>query len=135
MGVGAVVFNERNEILLIRRGKEPHYGSWMVPGGSLEWGETLEEGAAREVLEETGVTVRIDAFVEVVEVVSAGDDGFHFVIADYAATAIEGHPVAGSDALAAEWMSQAAIDALDLAPDLVRVIDKARRMTGRSAGR
>jgi 8-oxo-dGTP diphosphatase len=133
VGVGAVVFNERNEILLIRRGKEPHYGKWMVPGGTLEWGETLEAAAAREVLEETGVAIRIDAFVEIVEALTYGDDGFHFVIVDYAATALAGSPVAASDALAAEWMSPEALEALDLAPDLVRVIERARDLTGRAS--
>ena len=54
IGVGAVVFNDSNEILLIKRGKAPHYGRWMVPGGTLEWGETLRTALARELAEETG---------------------------------------------------------------------------------
>ena len=60
IGVGAVVFGASGEILLIKRGKPPHYGRWMVPGGTLEWGETLEEAVLREVREETGIDIEIE---------------------------------------------------------------------------
>jgi len=133
IGVGAVVFNEKNEVLLIRRGKEPHYGRWMVPGGTLEWGESLEAAAAREVREETGVEIRIDAFVEIVEAITPGDGGFHFVIMDYAATAMSGTPVAASDALDAAWIDPDDFADYDLADELLGVIAKARRITGRLA--
>ena len=46
------------EVLLIRRAKQPSKGLLCFPGGRLEWGETLAECAAREVLEETGITIQ-----------------------------------------------------------------------------
>ena len=58
-----MVFNEAGEILLIKRGKPPQYGRWMVPGGRLEWGETLEEAAIREGREETGIDMESDGFL------------------------------------------------------------------------
>ena len=128
IGVGAVVFNDADEILLIRRGKEPMYGRWMVPGGTLEWGETLEAAAVREVLEETGIEIRIDGFVEIIEALTPGETGFHFVIMDYVASAIGGTLQAGSDALEATWFGAAALNDLDLTADLVSVIEKARRL-------
>lgn len=128
IGVGAVVFNDADEILLIRRGKEPMYGRWMVPGGTLEWGETLEAAAVREVLEETGIEIRIDGFVEIIEALTPGEAGFHFVIMDYVASAIGGTLQAGSDALEATWFGAAALNDLDLTADLVSVIEKARRL-------
>ena len=131
IGVGAVVFNEKDEVLLIRRGKEPHYGRWMVPGGTLEWGETLEQAAVREVREETGIEIRIETFVEIIEAITPGENGFHFVIMDYAATAISGTPVAGSDALEAAWVPIRDFGARDLTDELLAVIEKARRLTGR----
>ena len=57
----------------------------MVPGGALEWGETLEEAAVREVREETGIDIEIETFVEMIEAITPGDSGFHYVIMDYAA--------------------------------------------------
>lgn len=132
IGVGAVVFNTAGDILLIRRGKEPQYGRWMVPGGTLEWGETLEEAAVREVREETGIDIKIEAFVEIIEAITPGDSGFHFVIMDYAAHAQSGVLAAGSDALDAAWVSAGAQHSYDLSEELVAVIGKARRLTGRA---
>lgn len=131
IGVGAVVFSAGNEILLIKRGKPPHYGRWMVPGGTLEWGESLEDAAIREVREETGIDIEIETFVEIIEAITPGQDGFHFVIMDYAAHAISGTLAANSDALDAVWATLDSLGDYDLTPELLRVIDKARRATGR----
>ena len=57
VGVGAVLIHE-GKVLLIRRGKEPLRGRWVVPGGTVEVGETLEEALVREIQEETGLIVR-----------------------------------------------------------------------------
>lgn len=120
-----MVFNDAGEILLIKRGKAPHYGRWMVPGGALEWGETLEQATIREVREETGIDIEIDAFLEIIEAIFPGDPGFHYVIMDYTARAVSGTLAAGSDALESAWFRLDALDPLDLTPDLRRVIDKA----------
>lgn len=131
IGVGAVVFNDAGDILLIKRGKPPQYGRWMVPGGRLEWGETLQEAAIREVREETGIDIEIETFVEIIEAITPGESGFHYVIMDYAAHAVSGALAAGSDALDAVWVPVAALHEFDLTEDLASVIDKARRKTHR----
>src|SRR5438132_14323256 len=63
VGVGGVVI-ENGRALLIRRGSEPLRGQWSIPGGTLELGETLEQGVVRELKEETGLTVRIVQMIE-----------------------------------------------------------------------
>lgn len=131
IGVGAVVFNDQGEILLIKRGKAPNYGHWMVPGGTLEWGETLEECAVREVREETGVEIEIETFVEIIEAINRESAGFHYVIMDFAARALSGTPAASSDALEAVWVSLDSLHRYDLSEELLAVILKARRATGR----
>ena len=64
VGVGGVVI-DNGRALLIRRASEPLRGEWSIPGGMLELGETLEEGVARELLEETGLQVRVLELIEV----------------------------------------------------------------------
>src|ERR1700737_1858265 len=66
VGIGGVVI-EHGRALLIRRGSEPLRGEWSIPGGMLELGETLEEGVVRELLEETGLRVRVLGLIEVFE--------------------------------------------------------------------
>ena len=66
IGVGGVVIRE-GRALLIRRGSEPLKGEWSIPGGMLEVGETIAEGVARELLEETGLSVRVLDLIEVFE--------------------------------------------------------------------
>ena len=57
VGVGAVVI-KGGKVLLVKRGVDPKKGLWAIPGGSLKLGETLQEGAEREIMEETGITIR-----------------------------------------------------------------------------
>ena len=130
-----MVFNGRGEIALIRRGKAPLYGHWMIPGGSLEWGETLEQAAVREVREETGLDIEVETFVDFVQAIAPGEPGYHFLIMDYAAHATAGSLAAASDALEAEWVAVDSLAAYDLRPELLRVIHKARRLTRRTPAR
>lgn len=104
IGVGAVVFRGP-EALVIRRGKPPFLGRWSIPGGGLRYGERLEDAARREVMEETGVSIRIGGLVGVFEAVPDGDADFnrHVVMIDYWAEWEAGDPVAGDDAAAAEF--------------------------------
>src|SRR2546422_6737542 len=72
VGVGGVVI-EDGRALLIRRGSEPLRGEWSIPGGTLELGETLVEGCARELREETGLTVRVLEMIEIFERIFPSD--------------------------------------------------------------
>jgi len=64
VGVGGVII-DNGRALLIRRGSEPLRGEWSIPGGTLELGESLQEGVARELREETGLDVRVLELIEV----------------------------------------------------------------------
>lgn len=92
-----------NEIVLIKRGKEPFKGSYALPGGFLNYGERLEECAVREVLEETGVKTKV---VELVGIYSSPDRDprGHFVTAVYHLEPIGGMLKAGDDAQDVEWI-------------------------------
>jgi mutator protein MutT len=99
--VGAVVVDD-GRLLLIRRGHGPAAGSWSIPGGRVEAGETLAEAVVRELAEETGLEGVCDRLVGWVERI--GED-HHFVILDFAVTLLDsGAPVAGHDAAEAAWV-------------------------------
>jgi 8-oxo-dGTP diphosphatase len=125
VGVAAVIWNSRGDVLLIRRAKEPRKGQWSLPGGKLEFGETLLEGVLREVREETGLEVEILGLVDVAETirdasVGAADD--HFVLIDYGARVISGTAEAASDAAEARWFPLDELDALPLWSEMRRII-------------
>jgi len=92
-----------NDILLIRRRKEPFKGAYALPGGFLDYGERLEECVVREVQEETGVKTSI---VDLVGVYSAPerDPRGHFVTAVFHLQPVSGTARAGDDASSAEWV-------------------------------
>ena len=124
VAVGAVVFKE-GCVLLVRRGQPPAEDLWAIPGGSVEIGETLQEAAEREILEETGIQIRalkpICAF-DVIDRDAAGKVRFHYVIVDLAADYIMGEPVPGDDALEARWVSAREINGLEVSAATLKLL-------------
>ena len=106
IAVGAVVFKEEH-VLLVRRGEAPSRGQWAIPGGSVVLGETLQQAAEREVLEETGIRIVAGAPAFVFDVVDHDSDGrvrYHYVIVDLDATFQGGQLRPGDDALDSTWV-------------------------------
>ena len=116
VGVGTAVWKD-DRVLMIRRANEPGAGRWSVPGGKLEFGETTEQAAMREVTEETGVTCQTVALIGVYDALirdQADRMTQHFCLINYAARWISGDPVAGDDALEACFMDSDQIAGLEL---------------------
>jgi 8-oxo-dGTP diphosphatase len=94
IAIGGLII-QGNEILLVKRRDEPDRNKWAIPGGKLEFNETLEEGLKREMLEETGLTVEVDKLIGISEIIT---HDFHYVIMDYRCIPVTGIERAGSDA-------------------------------------
>ena len=124
VGVGAVVVHE-GRVLLVRRGAAPSRGLWAVPGGALELGETLQRGAEREILEETGVAIRAREPVYAFDFFERDGDGrirFHFVIVDVAADYIGGDVKGADDALEARWLAPEDLEGLAVSKNTLKLL-------------
>ncbi|MBV8799505.1 MAG: NUDIX hydrolase [Alphaproteobacteria bacterium] len=106
VAVGAVIWRGPERVLLVRRGQPPRIGEWSIPGGRVEMGERLMEALAREVLEETGLTIATGELIDVVDFMERDADGAvdaHFVLIDFSARWTRGEPHAGSDVSECAW--------------------------------
>lgn len=102
--IAAVV--HRGRILLVKRANPPDAGRWGFPGGKIDFGESIERAAVRELLEETGVRaepVRVFTAVDVFDHAAEGRLDQHFVLIAVLCTWVSGEPVASDDALEARW--------------------------------
>ena len=127
VGVGAVVV-DRGRVLLVRRGTEPMKGQWTLPGGLVELGEPLVAAVAREVREETGLTVEPVELIELLDRIHRQGERvrYHYVVADYLCRVAGGEPRAASDADAVRWVERAewnSHSALRIDPVTLRVVE------------
>jgi acetyl-CoA carboxylase carboxyl transferase subunit beta len=112
----SVVIVVDGAILLVQRGHDPQLGRWSVPGGRQEPGETLEETAAREAYEETGLEVRIGAELWSLTI---PDGDRTFEVHDFAATVTGGTLGAGDDATDVRWIQFDELDRWPLTDGLI----------------
>jgi 8-oxo-dGTP diphosphatase len=127
VGVGAVIFID-GRVLLVKRGHEPLAGSWSLPGGTVELGETAAAAVVREIREETGLVVEVGPVVEVVDRIQVEDNGrvgYHFVVIDYLCRSRAGKLVAGSDVADVALADPAALDPYGLTEAVQAVIARA----------
>ena len=90
----------------MRRANPPDQGRWAFPGGKIEMGERIEDAAARELFEETGVTAEPLTVFDAVDVFDHDADGLlrrHYILVAVLCRWISGEPVAGDDASQARW--------------------------------
>ena len=119
---GAVVLDSRRRLLLVRRGREPSLGAWSLPGGRIEPGESAAEAAAREVAEETGLSVAVGELLLTVDLPGG------YRVHDFAATVVGGSLVAGDDASEVRWCAAEELTELELTPGLVDELRKMRAL-------
>ena len=128
VGIGAVVFRE-GRILLVRRGVSPGKGLWSIPGGLVELGETLQAAAEREILEETGITIRAGEPLFTCDFFERDGDGrirYHYVIVDLAADYVSGEVRGADDALEARWVSPAEMEEISPTKTTLKLLQQIR---------
>ncbi len=124
VGIGAITIHE-GRVLLVKRAAEPSRGLWAIPGGTLELGETMQECAAREILEETGITIKVGACIYVFDFMERDAEGkikFHFVIVDFAGEYVSGEPKGADDADEARFVAPEELKELPVAKNTLAAL-------------
>ena len=129
VGVLAVVIRGERA-LIVRRSNPPMPGRWGFPGGVLELGETIAQGAMRELLEETGVIAEAAGPLTVIDTIDRDDEGrvrYHYTLVAVVGTWQSGEGVPGDDADEVAWLTRAEIVDRNLptAPALLPLLDLA----------
>jgi 8-oxo-dGTP diphosphatase len=126
VAVGAIVVRD-GRVLLVRRGQPPSEGLWAIPGGRVELGESLQEAAEREIMEETGLTIRARHPVHTFDVILRDGDGrvrFHYVIVDLLADYVSGELRPGDDAYEVRWVTPGELEELPINQTTLEVLRK-----------
>jgi ADP-ribose pyrophosphatase YjhB (NUDIX family) len=129
LAVSAAIFRD-GKILLVRRAKSPAKGFYSLPGGRVEFGETLHAALHREVAEETALKVEIVDLAAWREVVPEAGGGGHYLIMSFAARWSAGEPVLNDELDDYKWLAPDALGELKMTFGLQEVIQSARRLLG-----
>lgn len=129
-GVGVAVL-DGDRLLMIRRGRGANAGLWAVPGGKVDWGETMRDAAVREVREETGLEVRLGPVVWVGDAIGPGDPpAWHFTLVDFLAELVGGEAAPSDDALDVRWVPLDQATSYPLTATMPELIEILRHRTG-----
>ncbi|MBD3407836.1 MAG: NUDIX domain-containing protein [Candidatus Lokiarchaeota archaeon] len=112
---------DKDRVVLVKRKNEPYKGMWVLPGGFVDYGETVEEAAVREVMEETGLEIKLKAILGVYSD-PARDPRKHIQSTVFIAQYISGTPIGGDDAAEAKWFTLEELNKVSLAFDHNQII-------------
>jgi ADP-ribose pyrophosphatase YjhB (NUDIX family) len=100
--------------LIVQRRQQPNAGRWGFPGGVLELGETVAQGAMRELREETGIIAEPAGWLDIHDAITRDDEGrvqFHYTLIAVRGMWQSGEGIAADDAADCAWVSRADIEA------------------------
>lgn len=126
LAVSAAIFRD-DRILLVRRARSPAKGYYSLPGGRVEFGESLHAALHREVAEETALRIKIVELAGWREVLPDSGGG-HYLIMSFAARWLSGEPRLNEELDEFGWHAPDAVRGLKLAEGLTGIIRSARRL-------
>ncbi|SDI66500.1 ADP-ribose pyrophosphatase YjhB, NUDIX family [Bradyrhizobium sp. Rc2d] len=132
IAVSAAIFRD-GKVLLTRRARSPAKGFYSLPGGRVEFGESLHQAVVREVDEETGLAIDIIGLAGWREVLPAAAGAGHYLIMSFAARWVANEPVLNDELDDYRWIAPDAVAGLGdlkLTGGLEEVIQSARRLIG-----
>lgn len=129
LAVSATIFRD-GKVLLVRRARGPGNGFFSLPGGRVEFGETLAQALHREVSEETGLRIAIEGLAGWREVVPTKPGHGHYVVMSFAARWLANEPVLNDEHDAFDWLSPDLPPNLKVTDGLQAIIESARRLIG-----
>jgi 8-oxo-dGTP diphosphatase len=129
LAVSAAIFRD-GKVLLVRRARFPAKGFYSLPGGRVEFGETLHEALQREVAEETALTIEIAGLAAWREVMPSATGGGHYVILSFAARWVAGEPKLNEELDDHRWLAPDALGELKTTDGLSEVIQSAWGVLG-----
>jgi 8-oxo-dGTP diphosphatase len=129
LAVSAAIFRE-GKVLVVRRARSPAKGFYSLPGGRVEFGETLHAALHREIAEETALKIEIVGLAAWREVMPTTEGGGHFVILSFAAHWRAGEPALNEELDDCQWLAPDALGELKTTPGLLDVLQSARRVLG-----
>lgn len=122
----SVLIKSGGKVLLIKRRFDPGSSKWSVPGGLIELGETVREAALREVYEETGLTVRLDKLLNVVDYIEMDEKGairFHYILICFSAYVNGAFSINPSEEVAAViWVEESEVLSYDITDSLRKLL-------------
>jgi 8-oxo-dGTP diphosphatase len=127
LAVSAAIFRD-DKILLVRRARSPGNGFYSLPGGRVEFGESLHAALHREVAEETGLKIEIVGFAGWREVLPTASGGGHYLILSFAARWLVGEVVLNDEHDDFKWRSPDGLGDLKLTGGLNEAIAAAQRL-------
>ena len=127
LAVSAAIFRD-HKVLLVRRARTPGKGFYSLPGGRVEFGESLHQALRREVDEETGLRIDIVGLAGWREVLPSAGGGGHYVIMSFAARWRANEPVLNDEHDDFKWLPAHALGDLKLTGGLVEVLQAAERL-------
>ena len=129
LATSAAIFRD-GKVLLVRRARSPGKGLYSLPGGRVEFGESLAVALAREVMEETGLVIDLVGLSGFRDVLPNAGVGGHYLVMSFAARWVEGEVQLNDELDDFQWIDPADLGAYKTTEGLAAILAMAQDLVG-----